>query len=292
MRSRALRLAFRVVLAMAAVYVVGLGLLFAQQRSLVFPRDERPVSAQSAAIPGLEQVSLKTSDGETLVAWVLPPRGDKPVLLFFHGNSGNLARPLRIERFKALTEDGTGLFAVSYRGYGGSTGRPSEEGLHRDAAAAHEEAARRFGADRLVAYGESLGSGVAVRLAAEARVKALVLEAPYLSALSVAGRRYPFVPARLMMLDPFRSDEVIGRVRVPVLFLHGERDTTVPFAEGAALYNLANPPKRFVRFPDGHHRDLIDQGAIPQVQMFLDDVAAGSLPDTQVRTVGVSKEGS
>lgn len=282
------RLFLRLALGLALVYPVGVGGLFAVQRSLVFPRDERRADAAAAAIPGLEAVNVTTSDGETLVAWVVPPKDDKPVLLYFHGNAGNLGRPSRVERFKALTEDGTGLFALSYRGYGGSTGKPSEEGLHRDAAAAYEAAAQRFGADRLVAYGESLGTGVAVRLAGEARLKALILEGAYLSTVAVAQARYPVVPVRLLMLDQFRSDEVIGRVRVPLLMLHGEKDAVIPFAQGAALYNMANPPKRFVRFPAGAHDNLPEQGAIPQIQIFLADVAAGSLPPAQVRTVGAA----
>ncbi|MFJ5369476.1 alpha/beta hydrolase, partial [Bosea sp. CER48] len=227
-----------------------------------------------------------TADGERLVAWIVPPRADKPVLLYFHGNAGNLARAGRTGRFRALTEDGTGLFAVSYRGYGGSTGSPSEDGLLQDARAAYGAAADRFGAGRLIGYGESLGTGVALKLAAEVPLRAVILEAPYLSTAAVAQGVYPYVPVWLLMKDRFRSDEVIGRVKVPLLVMHGERDQVIPFAQGRALFELANPPKRFLRFPAGRHEDLPEHGSLAEVRRFLGDVVGGTIAGAESRTVG------
>jgi fermentation-respiration switch protein FrsA (DUF1100 family) len=237
----------------------------------------------------LSETVVRTADGETLVAWVAPPAAGRPVLLFFHGNAGNLGVPGRVAKFKDVVEDGTGLFALSYRGYGGSTGTPSEEGLARDAAAAYDAAVQRFGADRLVAYGESLGGAVAIRLATEARLMAVILEAPFVSAVAVAQHHYPFVPAALLLKDQYRSQDIVARVGVPLLVMHGERDGIVPFAQGVALYNAANPPRRFVRFPQGGHEDLMDHGAIPQIRAFLADVEKGNLPDAQVRSVAPAK---
>jgi len=267
------------------VYLALLALLYLQQRSLLFPREPARAPIDSTGIPGAEEVTLTAADGERLVTWVVPPRAGKPVVLYFHGNGGNLGQPGRIGRFRSLTEDGTGLFALSYRGYGGSTGSPTEEGLHLDARALYGAAAERFGASQLVAYGESLGTGVALKLAAEVPLAAVVLEAPYLSTAAVAQRAYPYVPVRLLMLDQFRSDEVIGRVRVPLLVLHGERDGVVPFAQGDALYGLANSPKRFLRFPRGGHGDLAAYGSLPEVRRFLADAARGALDGAESRTV-------
>lgn len=267
----------------ACVYFGLLALLYLQQRSLLFPRDPSRVPVDSTGIPGIEEVTLTAADGERLVAWAVPPRQGKPVLLYFHGNGGNLRG--RIERFRNLTADGTGLFALSYRGYGGSTGSPSEDGLHLDARALYGAAAERFGAAQLVAYGESLGTGVALKLAAEVPLAAVVLEAPYLSTASVAQRAYPYVPVRLLMLDQFRSDEIIGRLRLPLLVMHGNRDGIIPFAEGEALYGLANAPKRFLRFTQGNHGNLASLGALDEVRRFLGDVAAGSLKGEESRTI-------
>jgi fermentation-respiration switch protein FrsA (DUF1100 family) len=275
----------RLLLIAVATYAALLGLLFVKQRDLMYPRNPARAETAGVDLPALEEVSLTASDGERLVAWVVPPREGKPVLLFFHGNAGNFGRSWRQARFRALTEDGTGLFAVNYRGYGGSTGAPSEAGLHLDARAAYGAAVERFGAGRLIGYGESLGTGVVLKLAAEAPLAAVILEAPYLSTAAVAQGVYPFVPVGALMLDQFRSDEVIGRVRAPLLVLHGERDGVIPFAQGQALYAMANEPKRFLRFPSGGHEDLPRHGSVPQIRRFLADVAGGGLVGSDSVTV-------
>src|ERR1043166_2267824 len=137
---------------------------FAQRSLQYFPERTRTAPA-AAAFPQAQEVELVTSDGERVIAWQVPPRDDKPVVLYFHGNGGSLR--LRAGRFARIVADGTGLLALSYRGYGGSTGRPSEAGLLSDAEAAYAFATTRYPAERLALYGESLGTGVAVALAAE-----------------------------------------------------------------------------------------------------------------------------
>ena len=273
-----------VVLGLAG-YLIMLGLLYVRQRELIYPRDPARPDLAAAGLAAAEEAIVVTADGERLVAWIVPPRAGKPVLLYFHGNAGNLGRTGRTGRFRALTEDGTGLFAVSYRGYGGSTGDPSEAGLLQDARAAYGTAAERFGAGRLIGYGESLGTGVVLRLAVEVPLQAVVLEAPYLSAAAVAQAAYPFVPVSLLMKDQFRSDAIVGRVKVPLLILHGERDQIIPVAQGEALYGLANAPKRLLRFPAGRHEDLPRHGSLGEVRRFLQEVAAGRLAGAERRVV-------
>lgn len=280
-----MKLIRRLAFAGLILYLAILGLLYVRQRDLMYPRNPARAETAGVNLPGLEETTLTTSDGERLVAWVVPPRDGKPVLLFFHGNAGNFSRPIRQARFRALTEDGTGLFAVNYRGYGGSTGLPTEAGLLLDARAAYAAAVARFGAGRLIGYGESLGTGVVLKLAAEQPLPAVILEAPYLSTAAVAQLAYPFVPIALLMKDQFRSDEVIGKVKAPLLVLHGERDGVIPFAQGQALFALANPPKRFIRFPEGNHENLPQHGSVSEIRRFLADVAAGSLSGSEERTV-------
>ncbi|RXT46423.1 hypothetical protein B6S44_26830 [Bosea sp. Tri-44] len=265
-------------------YVAVLALLYVKQRDLLYPRNPARIDIATVDLPGVEETELTTSDGERLIAWVVPPREGKPVLLYFHGNGGNFARGNRRTRFGALTEDGTGLFAVNYRGYGGSTGTPSEAGLLLDARAAYTAAVARFGAGRLIGYGESLGTGVVLKLAAEQPLKAVILDAPYLSTAAVAQLTYPYVPVALLMKDQFRSDTVIGRVRAPLLVLHGERDRVIPFAQGRALYELANPPKRFIRFPEGNHENLPAHGSVPEIRRFLADLDANRLTGSEMKT--------
>jgi fermentation-respiration switch protein FrsA (DUF1100 family) len=168
-----------------------------------------------------------------------------------------------------LIAQGDGLVALSYRGYAGSTGRPSEAGLIEDARAAYAFAVKRYPAERVMLWGESLGSGVAIALAAERPVARVVLEAPFLSAVDIAAGVYPFMPVRLLMKDQFRSDLRVAKVTAPVLILHGDRDPVVPIASGQRLYKLIRSPKRFVRIPGGGHENLGSFGIAEAVQKFV-----------------------
>jgi len=242
----------------AVVYLGIVALMYFAQRSLMyFPETLRTAPTQ-AGLPQAEEVVLDTADGERVIVWHIAPRGDQPVVLYFHGNGGALR--YRVDRYRALTEDGTGLVLLSYRGYGGSSGRPSESGLIEDARAAYAFAAQRYPMARLVLWGESLGTGVAVAIAAEKagekNVARVVLEAPFASAVSVAASVYPFVPVRFLMKDQFRSDLRIRNVTVPVLIVHGDRDTVIPIESGERLYSLIEGPKRFLRIPGAGHEDL------------------------------------
>jgi fermentation-respiration switch protein FrsA (DUF1100 family) len=229
-------------------------LLYFTQRSLqYFPETFRTPPA-AAGFPEAEEVMLDTADGERVIVWHVPPRGDKPAVLYFHGNGASLR--WRVERLRELTADGMGLVALSYRGYGGSSGSPSEAGFIADANAAYAFAVARYPAPRIVVWGESLGTGVAVALAAEQPVGHVVLESPFTSAADVGAERYWFAPVRLLMKDQFRSDLRIGKVTAPVLVLHGDRDRVVPFVFGERLYAMINAPKQFVRFPGLGHNDL------------------------------------
>jgi len=238
----------------AAIYLVLVAVMYLAQRSLMyFPETLRTAPAQ-AGLPKAEEVTLDTADGERVIVWHIAPRGDQAVILYFHGNGGALRN--RVDRYRALTQDGAGLVVLSYRGYGGSSGRPSEAGLIEDARTAYAFAAQRYPEARLVLWGESLGTGVAVALAAERKVARVVLEAPFLSAVSVAASVYPFVPVRFLMKDQFRSDLRIGDVAAPVLIVHGDRDNVIPIESGEQLFGLIAGPKRFLRIPGAGHEDL------------------------------------
>ncbi len=239
---------------------------FAQRALMYFPETVRTPPA-AAGFSQAEEVVLQTEDGEKIIAWHVPPRGNNPVVLYFHGNGGALS--WRADRFRALIADGTGLLALSYRGYGGSSGSPTETGLIRDAEAFYRFAAERYQPARLAPWGESLGSGVAVALAATHPVAAVILEAPFSSAAEVGAGHYPFLPVRWLIKDPFYSDRRIADVRAPVLVLHGARDSIVPIALGEKLFALIPGRKQFVRFADAGHNDLDQYGAVQTVREFL-----------------------
>jgi alpha-beta hydrolase superfamily lysophospholipase len=203
---------------------------------------------------------IETSDGERVLAWGVPPASGRPVVLYFHGNGETVfSRPIR---FRNLVKAGFGVIALSYRGYASSTGSPSEGGLHRDAEAFYRHVRERHPDSPLVLWGYSLGSGVAVRLASECPVDAVVLEAPFTSIVEVGSRWFPYLPVRYLMRDQYRSDERIGRVTAPLLLVHGKLDAVVPVVElGQRLFAMANEPKRLVLVERGDHMDLDRHGA-------------------------------
>jgi len=258
---------------LGAVVLFGgfVALMYVAQRSLMYFPERLRTAPAAAGFPAAEEITLDTADGEKVIVWHAPPRGEAPVVLYFHGNGGALR--YRVDRFRALIADGMGLVALSYRGYGGSTGSPSETGLIADAEAAYAFAVARYPATRIVAWGESLGSGVAVALGSTQRIGRLVLESPFSSAADVGAQAYWFLPVRLLMKDQFRSDARIGKVAAPLLIIHGARDNVVPLALGERLYALANEPKRFVRFADGGHNDLDRYGAQAALRQFLAETA-------------------
>jgi len=241
-------------------------LLYVTQRAIQYFPERFRTTPAAAGLPQAEEVVLDTADGERVLVWHVPPRGNKPVFLYFHGNGGSLR--MRVDRFRDLTADGSGLVALSYRGYGGSSGAPTEAGLAADALAAYAFTTARYPAEHIVLWGESLGSGVAVALAAEMPVGWLILQSPFTSAADVGAQGYWFVPVRLLMKDQFHSDLRIGKVTAPVLVLHGERDDVVPIALAERLYSLINAPKRFVRFAQIGHNDFGMQ-AVEAAKQFI-----------------------
>jgi fermentation-respiration switch protein FrsA (DUF1100 family) len=256
------------VILVAVGYLGGLAALFFTQRSFIFPIPTTDRTAPEAAgFPEAEEHILTTADGERVIVWHVPAKPGHPVVLYFPGNGDFLAG--RIRRLRSISSDGTGLVALSYRGYAGSTGQPSERGLLLDAAAAYAFTVARYGADRIVAWGFSLGTGVAVVLAATQPVGKLILEAPYTSITDVAGLRLCIVPVRWLTRDQFRSDQRIGDVTAPLLIMHGARDGVIPIAFGEQLFELAHQPKQFVRFPEGGHDNLDNYGAIETARQFI-----------------------
>jgi uncharacterized protein len=265
--KRTMMVLMGVLVSVLCVYAGVLAMLYVTQRSMMYFPETIHTTPAAAGLPQAEEVTLTTADGEHIIAWHVPPRDGKPVVLYFHGNGGALR--YRVERFTRLITDGIGIVAVEYRGYGGSSGSPSERGLIADAEAGYAFAAARYPAQQIVPWGESLGSGVAVALAAEKPVGRVILEAPFTSAAAVGAKHYWYVPVRLLMADQFRSDERIGKVTAPLLILHGVKDRTVPYAMGEHLFDIANKPKHIVRFLDGGHEDLDKNGALVAVGRFL-----------------------
>ncbi len=257
-------------LLIAAVLIYGALLLamYVFQRAVMYPAPQAVRTSPAAAgFPQAQEIILDTADGEKIVAWHVQPQAGKPVVIFFHGNGEVIA--WRVPRFRELVASGIGLIAVSYRGYGGSTGSPSEAGLIADAEAAYAFAAARYAPEHVVPWGYSLGSGVAVALASKHHVGKLILEAPFTSTADIGAAAFPYLPVRWLLKDTFHSDDRIAAARAPLLLMHGEKDTVVPIRFGERLFALANEPKRMIRFPEGDHVNLEGLGAVKAGLKFL-----------------------
>jgi uncharacterized protein len=253
------------------VYAGILLLLYTQQRRLMYPLSDRQATAAEAGLAGFADLTLKTPDGETLIAWFKAPDPGRVTTLFLHGNAGSLWT--RRERARILADGGRGVLMLAYRGYAGSTGRPSEEGLTTDARTAYDWLTARVSPDRLVLYGESLGTGVALSLAVNRPVAGVILDAPYTSTADVARLTYWWAPVDWLMLDQYRSMDIVSRLKAPLLVLHGTRDGIIPFTMGERLFQAAPEPKRFVRIEGGDHvRNLETPVGLEAVRQFLGEI--------------------
>ncbi len=240
---------------------------FGNRWFMYFPDPTRVLPVE-AGLSGVEELELKTSDGETLIVWHAKAKPGQPTILYFHGNAGNAAG--RAEKIEIMRSGGAGVFYLNNRGYGGSTGKPTEQENVADAFMAYDYLrGQGVEADSIVLYGESLGSGQATQLAGQRQVRAVVLESPLTSTIDVGKRTYFFLPLGLILSDLYRNSEHVAKIKVPVLVLHGELDEVIPVAMGKSVYAAANEPKKLELFPEGHHSDLFDYGAWEKAWAFL-----------------------
>lgn len=251
-------------------YGIVLAILFFSQRALLYPAGTAPPNIGDAGLAGLvDAVRVTTADGLQLLAWYRPPRSTTgAAIIYFHGNGGTIANRARVVR--PFIDAGYGLLMLEYRGYGGNPGHPTEDGLYADARAALAFIdAEGIGIERQILYGESLGTGVAVQMAMERDAGALVLASPFTSVADVARGAFPLVPVDWLLRDRYESIAKVGRLHVPILVLHGERDLTIPVHLGRTLYAAAAEPKSLHLISEAGHNDLNRHGAPAVILEFL-----------------------
>ncbi|MEN8763867.1 MAG: alpha/beta hydrolase [Thiogranum sp.] len=246
-----------------SLVVILLGLLFLngwmylQQAAMIF-FPERLLSATPASW-GLayEDVVLRTEDGVELHGWYIPQRGSSRVLLFMHGNAGNISH--RGESVAIFHRLGLNVLIFDYRGYGQSQGEPSEQGLYQDAAAAwnYLTETRNFASDDIILFGRSLGGAVAARLASEVRAGSVILESTFSSASDVAGSLFPILSRLVVLRYGFDTVAYLKAVACPLLVLHSPEDDIIPFYLGEKVYQAAAQPKVFVKIQGDHNSGFL-----------------------------------
>lgn len=237
--------------------LIGLVLLnafmyFQQPRMIFYPVSGLEATPADWGL-GYEAVSLQAADGVGLHGWYVPAEGAKQVLLFFHGNAGNIShRRASLEIFHRL---GLNVLIIDYRGYGKSEGSPGEAGLYKDAMAAWDYLIneRGFAADEVVIFGRSLGGAVAVQLASQVPARGLIVESTLSSARDFAQVAFPILSRLIVMRYDFNSVAKLPKVQAPVLVLHSPDDEVMPFHLGERVFAAASEPKSFVRLRGGHN---------------------------------------
>lgn len=242
--------------AIAGLYLLFVALAYTFQRSLLYFPDQSVLSEQELADVGFSAVKIiSDNSGELLSFWRAPIDQTTPVIIHFHGNGGSLASRLSI--YRAMAQDGAGVLAVGYPGYGGNPGEPSEEALYA-AAQAHYDwlIAEGYGPNRIVIAAQSLGTGVATWLAVHNDASGLILEAAYTGMDDMAQRQFSLLPAKLLIKDRYRSIDRIDQIDMPLSWIHGTRDELIPFAMGQRLFDVAKEPKVAHSIKNGGHNDL------------------------------------
>lgn len=277
-----MQLIMKLAIGLFAVYAVIAVAAFVLQRRLMYFPDPERVSPKSFNLAGVTERVIDAPDGARLISWYAPAAPGQPTILYFHGNGGSLAS--RSERVRRYVSRGYGVLMLSYRGYSGSTGSPSESANVADAKLAYDALIKDgVEPDDIIVYGESLGSGVAVQVAADREVGGLALDAPYTTIVDVAVLAYPYLPVRPFVFDRYETVKYLPRVKAPLLVLHGEADQVIPVEMGKAVYAAANAPKEIATFPRAGHSDHHLHGSYDVLFRWIDAL-------TEARADGPARE--
>jgi fermentation-respiration switch protein FrsA (DUF1100 family) len=242
----------KLMLTALTTYILCLLLLFIFQRKLQYIPMGQVKEVGAYGLEGFSEKILTGADGVKILSWYKAPQKNEKIILYFHGNAGNLGD--RAHKFLAFSQRGFGVMGVAYRGYSGSEGKPSESGFALDAEAALRFLSEQgYAAKDIILFGESLGSGVVIPLATKFDFAAVILESPFASIVNVAQKQYWFVPVKLLLKDKFESVKIVGKISAPVLIFHGTADSIVPFNEGEKLFAAVKAPKKFVRVEGAGH---------------------------------------
>ena len=253
--------------------------MYILQRGFMYLPDKHDYSPANVGLSGVDVIGIETSDGEHLQAWHLPAKPGQPTILYLHGNAGSIAS--RAERLAFYQQHGLGALLVSYRGYGTSSGTPSQDGLVNDALASHDWLVQAdIMPDNIIVLGESLGAGVAAQLAIKRPLRAVIMEAPFTSTMDVARSVYWWLPVDLLLKDRFETIAIIDQIKAPILIVHGEKDEITPVEQARQLFAKAREPKTLYIIKNASHNGISVEAVWQREQAFIDSlIALATAPD-------------
>ena len=240
------------------LYLFCLLFLYIFQRKILFNTSDKPYKPEYYGLISVKQVYLETIDKVSLLSWLYLSKKKSPLLIYFHGNSFNIGE--RAYRIQKYIEKNWSVLLVSWRGYSGNLGKPTEKNLYKDAEAALDWVKKNtnFDLSDLVIYGESLGSGVAVELGIKYKFLSIVLEAPFTSVPDIANKRYKIFPTKVLVIDRFDNLSKIKKLKSPLLIISGKKDEVVPHEHSKILHNEAKVKKKSVFIDEAMHNNLYD----------------------------------
>jgi uncharacterized protein len=232
---------------------------FTQGRMLYYPTRELEATPSDIGL-GFEEVTVRTRDGVALSTWYVPSRTERGIVVFCHGNAGNISH--RLDSIRIFHDLGLSVLIFDYRGYGKSEGSPTEQGTYRDAEAVWEYLVnlKRIPPGKIVIFGRSLGGAVAAHLAATREAAALIVESGFTSVPDLGARHFPYLPVRLISRFGYRTIEKVQRTDIPKLFIHSPQDEIVPYSQGLELFAHAAEPKEFLEIAGGHNDGFLISG--------------------------------
>lgn len=246
----------KIIFWVVVLYGCVLGGVYIDQRSMIYIRTKEQKDISAAPIDGIVEIKVQTEDGLTLTGWYKPARVNMPTMLRFHGNASNMLWSM--QAMAPYIEQGYGALSAEYRGYSGNPGKPSEEGLYKDADAYFQWLrAQGILTNNIIVYGESIGTGPAVELAVRyPKLHMLVLQSPFTSLSDAAAMHYPYFPVQWLLKDRYDSLAKIEKIASPLLIVHGTNDRVIPYRLGKALFNAAPEPKSLITVDGADHNDL------------------------------------
>jgi len=257
-----------IIIGLVLIYVSVLVLLFIFQRNLMYHPNENNYFGDKLEV-NIEKVNIKTPDNLSLLGWFHKKDLNKfKTIIYFHGNAGTLEN--RIHKLNHFKDMEVNFLIIAWRGFSGNEGKPTENGLYLDGMSAVnwilDEGVKE---ENLILYGESLGTGIATEIAQNKNFAGVILETPFTSMINAAKEFYPYIPVNLLLKDRYENYKKIKNINIPILIMHGEQDTIVPFKMGKKMYQLANEPKYFYFTKYDDHMMVYDGPMIKTLKNFI-----------------------